>query len=312
MSCPSCSSLNSCKLFSGINADRPTSDKIAILQCKDCGLMFSDWTEINTADLYFEGYYGESTKTRTPNKIAVSIFQEERKRLALGKLQGGTILDAGCGDAGFLESLSENWVRYGYEPSTVGKDLSSSKAGITLLDTLDFSKTDAVPSFDIITFWQSLEHINNPIEILKTVHSLLKPGGILFISVPNIQSLQAGLFGGRWFHLDPTRHIVHYNPKSLTQLIESAGFKLEKLNTRSLEFGLFGWLQSFLNIFPGRFNELYRRLKGRKVSDMRPLSVLSILFYFLVIPPLLFVSGLLFLIETAAGKGGVINATFKK
>jgi len=103
-------------------------------------------------------------------------------------------------------------------------------------------------SFDLITLWQVLEHLPEPMKTLETLTQLLKEGGILAISTPNIESLQAEMGKNQWFHLDPPRHLYLYSPQTLEQIMGSFGFALQEIHHFSLEQNPYGWLQTMLNL----------------------------------------------------------------
>ena len=80
-------------------------------------------------------------------------------------------------------------------------------------------------SFDVITMWQALEHVHQPLEILQSAHQLLCPGGKIIITVPNIDCLAFHLFGTAWNGLDLPRHLVHFSPTTLRLMLKRAGFR---------------------------------------------------------------------------------------
>jgi hypothetical protein len=72
--------------------------------------------------------------------------------------------------------------------------------------------------------WHSLEHVHRPLEVLRAAHRLLAPGGKLVVEVPNIDSLPFRWFGQNWCGLDLPRHLTHFAPQTLVQIVERAGF----------------------------------------------------------------------------------------
>jgi 2-polyprenyl-3-methyl-5-hydroxy-6-metoxy-1,4-benzoquinol methylase len=84
-------------------------------------------------------------------------------------------------------------------------------------------------SFDAITMWQALEHVHQPLEVLRAAYELLTPGGKAVVSVPNFDSLPARWFGEHWFGLDLPRHLTHFTPETLTNALRSAGFRVESV-----------------------------------------------------------------------------------
>jgi 2-polyprenyl-3-methyl-5-hydroxy-6-metoxy-1,4-benzoquinol methylase len=95
-------------------------------------------------------------------------------------------------------------------------------------------------SFDVITMWQSLEHVHRPLEVLRAAFELLRPGGRVVVAVPNLDSLPAAWFQENWFGLDLPRHLTHFTPPTLTRMFLTAGFRLKSM--RGLVH--YHWLQT--------------------------------------------------------------------
>ena len=80
--------------------------------------------------------------------------------------------------------------------------------------------------FDLITMWQSLEHVHRPLEVLRRAFDLLAPGGRLLVSVPNIESGPFRWFGSAWFALELPRHLTHFSSGTLRRMVKLAGFRV--------------------------------------------------------------------------------------
>jgi 2-polyprenyl-3-methyl-5-hydroxy-6-metoxy-1,4-benzoquinol methylase len=81
-------------------------------------------------------------------------------------------------------------------------------------------------TFDVITMWHVFEHTHHPDELLNKFYELLRPGGVLIMACPNINSTDAIHYGPFWAAYDVPRHRWHFNPSSLTTLAQNHGFTL--------------------------------------------------------------------------------------
>jgi len=122
-------------------------------------------------------------------------------------------------------------------------------------------------SFDIVTMWHSLEHFPHPGETLQLLFRLLKPGGIVLISVPNIQSSQARFGNNFWAYLDVPHHLIHFTPRGLAWALEQTGFVPLRSFPVSLEYDVFGWYQTWLNVLSRSYNYFYNRTKKNRLDE---------------------------------------------
>jgi SAM-dependent methyltransferase len=304
--CPFCRSSQMTVLFEGINADAPQAPAIPLVHCRSCGsvvstALFSAGPSKSETD-YTDGYYGEQASSKGLNRLFIGLFQRERQKILTAR-RPGTILDVGCGDGTFLDFLPTGWRKFGYEPSSLGRRILERKNDISFYDFV--AEPPIKQGFDVITFWQSLEHIPDPARALRTVKKILNEGGMLFISVPNFGSWQANFFGRCWFHLDPSRHYHHYTAATLKKLLAEEGFQIDHVGTLSFEYGVFGWLQSFLNMSPLEFNLVYKILKRKAPMSAHRWFGFSVCAALTVL--LLPFSCLLTVLEAAFVSGAVLN-----
>jgi SAM-dependent methyltransferase len=146
---------------------------------------------------------------------------------------GGAILDLGCSSGGFLTSVkSPSWKLYGIEMSDSVAKRAEAKCGAQVFvgDILD--APFAPGSFDAITCFHVFEHLYHPREVLAKVAEWLKPGGVFYTMMPNIDSAGAHIFGSYWYALELPRHLYHFSPASLRNMAAAVGLEEVSLRTR--------------------------------------------------------------------------------
>ncbi len=265
---------------------------------------------------YDDDYYGAGSRKFVPAlERVVDRFREGRARVAggllekMGRAGRGRVLDIGCGSGQFLARL----IRSGHECH--GTELSAETGrragqipGLTLhLGGLE--RDSFLPgSFDLISIWHVLEHLPEPDRILAFCHGWLSDGGVLMVAVPNIDSLQAKLFQGSSFHLDPPRHLHHFGRGSLERALATSGFRVERMRTLSWEQNVYGIAQSALNALGFPRDEYYEVLKGNRSVWKSPRLVMELVLMAVLVP-----AALLFaLLESSWGRGGTLECVARR
>lgn len=137
---------------------------------------------------------------------------------------GGRVLDIGFGDASFLQcAMHMGWAAIGIDtdPAVVANARSKGlSVSATSLD--DLAEPEA--SFDVITAAHVLEHVHDPRAFVRRCLQLLKPGGVLWLETPNVDSQGHARFGAHWRGLEAPRHLSLFTPSSLRRLLLEAGF----------------------------------------------------------------------------------------
>lgn len=125
------------------------------------------------------------------------------------------VLDVGCGWGLLLDYFKIlGWKTFGVEPGIRASERARKRGHAVYTGELLSAK---FPSnyFSAIVFCHSLEHIHNPIEVLKEAYRILHHRGLLVIEVPNFRSADASFFGSSWNPLDVPYHLYHWTPQSL-------------------------------------------------------------------------------------------------
>jgi SAM-dependent methyltransferase len=158
-------------------------------------------------------------------------WQGRRRTLAQYKA-GGDILDLGCSSGSFLNTLKGgSWKLHGVEfsPAAARAAIERTGAEVFVGDVLD--APFKAESFDAITCFDVLEHVYQPLQVLEKVRQWLKPGGIFYVLVPNIDSAEARVFQSYWYGLELPRHLTHFSPQSLGTMAKMAGLGAMSLTT---------------------------------------------------------------------------------
>jgi hypothetical protein len=158
---------------------------------------------------------------------------------------GGRLLDVGCGAGQYVRAMRElGWRAFGLEPA-----LTPSSAGAPDDGAFAAGRAEQMPfasaQFDVITFWHSLEHTLSPHTALAEASRLLRPAGRLLLEVPNLDSLQARVFGRWWVHLDVPRHRCDFTPAALRRLLQDTGYMDVILRSRSSAVGWEGSVRNW-------------------------------------------------------------------
>jgi SAM-dependent methyltransferase len=164
----------------------------------------------------------------------------------------GPILDVGSGEGWLVDALG----RRGREARGLEREDG---------DLLDHAGTYAA-----IVFWHSLEHLRRPGAALDHAGTLLRPGGLLVVALPDPSSLQARLFGERWLALDPPRHLVHVPAATLLRRLADLGLRVETVGGLRGGQVAFGWLHGLVGALP-RHPDLYAAIRRPEARD-RPLA----------------------------------------
>jgi SAM-dependent methyltransferase len=258
MACAVCDTAPSIPVL--IARDMYTGEAYHLVQCEQCGLIRTDRPP-SSETMYVYGGTADAGARFGPAQWLLRLFRRARVRRFAGR-RPGRALDVGCGDGSFLEGLAERgWEVFGTELSASIAATATQRLGNRVLVEKD---TTAYPdaSFDLITFWHVLEHVDHPRKALVEARRLIKPDGTVLIAVPNMASLQSQLFKQDWLHLDVPRHRWHFDPQTLSRLTDHCGFEVQNVRHFSAEHGPFGIIQGIATKLGGGhllFTTLVRR-----------------------------------------------------
>jgi 2-polyprenyl-3-methyl-5-hydroxy-6-metoxy-1,4-benzoquinol methylase len=153
------------------------------------------------------------------------MFGRHLRRIE-GEVGVGRILDVGCANGDFLKvARSRGWSVFGADPSVAREQVEAE--GIELVGTTVHDAALDAGSLDAVTFWDVLEHVVDPIADLRRARELLKPEGILALTVPDSANVLARASGRRWFgYKTAGEHLQFFTHQSLSTAFDKAGLTL--------------------------------------------------------------------------------------
>jgi 2-polyprenyl-3-methyl-5-hydroxy-6-metoxy-1,4-benzoquinol methylase len=215
---------------SGAEAFRCTSSGYGkhhtIVQCSQCGLVYTN-PRPDAPDL-LESYESVQDplylQEREGRVLTFSHHLVPLERMAQS-LAGRRLLDVGCYTGVFLEIAAANgWDAWGIDPSHWAIERARSR-GLHVVEGTLASASFSGEAFDVVTMWDVIEHVADPLGELRQAWRVLRPGGLLVVHTMDIDSLFAHLMGPRWPWL-MEMHIYYFSRRTLQAMLEKAGFRL--------------------------------------------------------------------------------------
>jgi 2-polyprenyl-3-methyl-5-hydroxy-6-metoxy-1,4-benzoquinol methylase len=235
----------------------------AIVKCQQCGLVYANprrngeevlekYAKVEDP-LYFEERQGR-----------VITFKKHLRPLHqfVGTSDGRTLLDIGAHIGVFVEIANKaGWKAVGLEPSRWSVEIAR-QSGTELIEGTLASSNLPDNHFDVVTLWDVIEHLSDPMAELVHVFRVLKPGGWVVIHTMNIESLFARLMGRKWpWFME--MHLYYFSEQTLRGILEATKFqwKISQTQGRYLRLGyLVSRLKPYLQHFALVLNKLIRTL----------------------------------------------------
>ena len=232
--CPFCESKNT-RSYLKLKDYFLSQEDFEIFECDNCKLLFT--TPRPDASVIGKYYKSKDYLSHNEHKkgLVPWIYNQVKKvnirnkyNIACGGFKNPHILDFGCGVGDFLHFAKQKGCDItGCDMSDEARKFASEKLSKTIV-TPEEVFTLPHSTFDVITMWHVLEHIDDLKYQTEQLHRLLKDNGRLVIAVPNYKSYDAQYYKDKWAAYDVPRHLNHFNKESL-QNIFNGKFELEKI-----------------------------------------------------------------------------------
>jgi 2-polyprenyl-3-methyl-5-hydroxy-6-metoxy-1,4-benzoquinol methylase len=263
-----------------------------VMRCRQCGLMRTNpRPNMNSLHIYYPDNYGpyESTRVYAGSKTTGSSrWKTVLKKLVnansqcMPPLTPGHLLEIGCASGAFLHAMAQKgWDVQGIEFSQKAADAARRLGHAVQVGTIE-SAADPQKPYDAIVGWMVFEHLQDPVQCLRKLHSWVKPGGWLVLSVPDAGSWEFTFFKDAWYSLSLPMHLFHFTPSTLRTVLSAGGWEVERIFWHNDPKNLFhslryrcldrGWSRIgavLLDIAEGRRFRLGRLLIGRMLGLLR-------------------------------------------
>lgn len=197
-----------------------------LVECKKCGLVFIE-TPIKYPDEILEEYAGAEDKDYVSQvKWRIKTFQDSIKQIEeITGIRGGRILDVGAAAGAFVKAAKDRgWYSYGIEPCRYLVKFGKEKLGLGRYINEGTIEDVKHGRFDVITFWDVLEHTSDPSKTIKVAVENLEKDGYIVVNVPDISSMIPIMMGMRWPFYE-SAHLFYFTGKTLDDLMRKHGLE---------------------------------------------------------------------------------------
>lgn len=276
--CPWCGS-EKAQIILWLKDEFLTKEEFHICECQNCGLLYT--MPRPSKDKIGEYYKSEIYYSHQENKkgFIPKIYETVKKvnlkykyKLATSEISKGKLLDIGCGVGDFIHLAEEQgWECTGVEPSEDAKVIARKRIRANVLTSEEIEQIPDA-TFDLITMWHVLEHVDDLNWQVEQLHRLIKPQGRIVIAVPNYTSYDAQFYREQWAAYDVPRHLSHFNKTTLTKIFKTKGLELKKVEKLIWDAYYISYMSEqykhhSLPLVRGAFHGFLSNLKARRSGE---------------------------------------------
>jgi SAM-dependent methyltransferase len=202
-----------------------------VYRCAGCGLQFLDPQpdDKTLGEIYSAHYFlGDDTRESEARVLALkrgtaAIYLDQLRREL--PMASAKLLELGCGRGEFLmEAQARGFDVYGVEYSPHATKSANERLGSQRVEAGTIEESSlADDTFDVCVFADVVEHVRDPMRFLAAVRRVLKPGGVVYIVTPSLDSWSARLLGKKWMEYK-VEHLSYFGRASITRALEGSGF----------------------------------------------------------------------------------------
>jgi 2-polyprenyl-3-methyl-5-hydroxy-6-metoxy-1,4-benzoquinol methylase len=211
-----------------------------VYACRNCGFRWLNPqpTDEELSEIYSNQYFldeGTAEITEIVNKLkraTAGLYLEQLIKDSSTSLLQAALLEIGCGMGDFLlEAQSKGFAVSGLEVTDYLVQFANRRLGFSgvqkgYLESSGFKKE----SFNVVAFFDVIEHVRDPLDFMTRVNGLLRKSGKVYIVTPSLDSWSAKLLGKNWMEYK-IEHLSYFNRKTITLLLEQTGFHKIKFHS---------------------------------------------------------------------------------
>jgi len=211
-----------------------------LARCRSCSFVYlNPRPDAATIDRLYPPDYSpyrvpRRRKRRALSRLRDTLVGRGERTLSdrIPVMPGGVLLDYGCGAGAFAAQMrNRGWNAMGMDFSLHAAAVARAEYGLHVIEGPLPHPAVGRESLDAITLRMVLEHVHDPLALLSAASDVLKPGGWLYICVPNLAAWGFRTFGGAWFPLRLPWHLLHFTERTLRSAVERAGLAVEAVAT---------------------------------------------------------------------------------
>jgi SAM-dependent methyltransferase len=206
-------------IFKFIRNYQNKDGKFSLYECPKCQVQF--WMPFKSPGVKYYKSTSEIRYYQKPERFYHKVFLKRHRFSPSTK-----ILDLGCGTGEFLNELKKSCEVFGVDinetATNVAKNVFKIK-NIYPMSCEEFFNLPDLPKYDVITFFEILEHLDNPREFINKIKLLLKPNGFIAMSIPSRERFLANFC--RWDF--PPGHLTRWDRKSIQNFLQNNGFSFQ-------------------------------------------------------------------------------------
>lgn len=224
-----------CRLCGGPALHAMEKNSFSIVRCDRCGFMFAIVPPTsNTESIYTEDefFFSREDRNRTRDDSWYEVLWHRKKPFYFSRLRRigdfkkpGRMLDIGCAAGYMLDAARRlGWEIAGVEPSPMMRERARGELKCMVYESLDEAIAAGGRRYECVMMFEVIEHLEDPIAVMRKVRELLVPGGVIALSTPNCESPRApaALPLDIWFA--PPAHISYFGARTLVSCMRQAGF----------------------------------------------------------------------------------------